>query len=111
MVIKKQRISRADRAFARGVRRLNLDDDGRPKPPLDPIPEYEPKKTPGDFFNFEAVIDPAIQLSEDAARRIEKQLRQAVLMEIAQLEFLPEVVVRSTHRSGSRGIEVCLVRQ
>jgi len=111
MIVKKRRASKEARAFARGVTRIHLDDDSKPKPPLDPVPEYEPKKRPEDFFNFEAIIDPVIQLTEDAARRIEKQLRQAVLVEIAQLEYLPEVLVRCTTRRGRRGIEVKLVRR
>jgi hypothetical protein len=114
MAMKKQRISKEDRAFSRGVTRTNFagDDAGAPKgrPPLDPIPEYEPKKYSFEG-RFEAVVDPALQLTEEAVKRIEKLLRQAVLMEIAQLDFLPEVVVTAVRRSRSRGIEVRLVRE
>lgn len=111
MTTKRQLRSKEDRAFSRGIRRIRLDDpDAKPKPPLDPVPEYEPHKKDFENSRFEAIVDPAIQLSKEAAVRIERQLRQAVLVEIANLEFLPEVHVSGMPRGRSRGIEVRLVR-
>lgn len=113
MVTKARRLSKEDRAFARGVRRISLS-----PPPLDPIPEYEPV-TPAppptdvarfEVLRFEAYVDPALNLSEDATRRIEKQIRQAVLMEVAQLDFLPEISVKSGALAGRRILEVKMAR-
>jgi hypothetical protein len=59
---------------------------------------------------FAAVIDPAFALTEEAARRIERQIRQAVLAEVANIEVLGEIVVSSVLPDGSRGIVVRLVR-
>lgn len=112
MTTKRQLRSKEDRAFSRGIKRIRLDDpDAKPKPPLDPVPEYEPHKKDFENSRFEAIVDPAIQLSKEAAVRIERQLRQAVLAEIANLEFLPEVLVSGMPRGRSRGIEVRLVRE
>jgi hypothetical protein len=57
-------------------------------------------------IRFAAVIDPEILASEEAARRIEKAIRQAVLAEVAAAEFLGEYVISSVAPGGARGITV-----
>lgn len=58
-----------------------------------------------------AVIDHALPLEEVAVRRIERRLRQAVLDEIAELDFVGEVIVTAVKAEGRREIQVRLVRE
>jgi len=60
----------------------------------------------GILERFVAVIDPALGLSEEAARRIERQLRVAVLTEVAALDFYGEIVVSTVVTDGTRGVRV-----
>jgi hypothetical protein len=101
-------------AIGHGVK---LDDDAKPAPPLDPIPEFEPKapKSPkdgGDVIDrFEAIIDPAFELGSIAIRSIEKQLRQAVLAEIAALDTMPGFRVSHGTSRGVHRLEVSVTRE
>jgi hypothetical protein len=91
-----------------------LDDDSKPKPPLDPIPEFEPKapKDGGEPTDrFEVVIDPAFELGFGAIRAIEKQLRQAVLAEIAALDTMPAFRVTHGTSRGVHRLEVTVIRE
>ena len=79
-----------------------------PNSPLYPVDEVyprPPKSSPS--MRFAAVVDPYIALSEEAKRRIEKTLRQAVLAEIAQLDFGGDVILRSIGGGDLRNRAVC----
>jgi hypothetical protein len=60
---------------------------------------------------FLVVIDYTIPIEEDAARRIERRLRQAVLAEIADLDFVGELVVTAAQCDGARVIQIRRVRE
>jgi hypothetical protein len=67
-----------------------FDDDAKPKEPR-PIDT----KPPYDSWRYVIDIDWSLRLSEDATRRIGQQIRQAVLVEIAQLDnFEGDLVLR-----------------
>jgi len=57
---------------------------------------------------FVAIIDHAIVISEDAARRIDTRLKQAVLAEIAELHLDGEIVITFATIEGGR--EMCVRR-
>ena len=96
--------------FSHGIKKMDEEAKLKPKPPLDPAPSIwgpKPKKGGDDF---EILIDPVIRIDEEALRRIEKQLRQAVLIEIAALELFPDIVISAPY-SGRRGIELRVMRE
>jgi hypothetical protein len=83
-------------AYRKGVRRLKpapLNEDTASIPPLDTTDPW-PKKKLNIFDRFEAVIDPAIPLSDEAIRRIDRSIRQAVLGEVALLDVQGDLVIR-----------------
>jgi len=98
--------SKANSDLLKGIAQLTSKDIDRPVRPIDtgPYPGGDP------INQFLAVIDPLIGLSDDAARRIEKALRQAVLSEIAATNLGSEVVVSGFLPQGCRGITVRVVR-
>ena len=84
-----------------------FDDADKPKRPLDPWPGDPPKKAwPEDMRSFVIDIDWSVNLSDEAVRRIEKQLRQAVFAELAQIEHGSDLLVRSARYRGAHGIEI-----
>jgi hypothetical protein len=74
-----------------------------PKPPLDPNPYLEGRR-------FWVDIDWSMGLSEEAARRIGKELRRAVFAELGQLESISEIVIREMDYGGSLGIQISHTR-
>jgi hypothetical protein len=73
---------------------------GKP-PPLDPWPG----KHPEDFRSFVVDIDWSIALSDEAVRRIERQLKEAVFSEVAHLDH-DNIIIRSIRYRGGNGVEV-----
>jgi hypothetical protein len=82
-------------AHRKNVRRLEPSplNEGITSLPLDTTDPW-PKKKLNIYDRFEAVVDPAIPISDDAVRRIDRAIRQAVLAEVALLDVQGDIVIR-----------------
>jgi hypothetical protein len=97
------------------LERMETPDAGPPPPPpfppLPPLPKEPPPPNPWlGGYRFWMEIDWSVGLSEDAARRIGKELRRAVFEELGQLEHVSELVIRESDSGGSRGLQISQTR-
>lgn len=76
--------------------------DGGPRP-IDPTPPYDSQR-------FVVDVDWSIRLSDEAQRRIERQMRALVLAEVAQVDVEGDLIVRGLGSGQTRGLQVMVRR-
>lgn len=77
----------------------------RPRPPLDPTPTVFPTDA-GALKAFVVYWDERIPLSTESQVRLERQIRRAVLAELAEVEMDSDISITSVSEPGTRGISI-----
>ena len=83
-----------------------------PKPP-EPFPGPPKPLDPNPYMGgrrFWVELDWSVGLSDEAVRRVGKQLRRAVFEELGQLDDVSELVIREIDQGGSRGLQIWQTR-
>lgn len=85
--------------------------------PGDPLPPPKPPTVrpidhpyPGDVYRYVVDIDWSFPPPAEATRRIERQVRQVVLAEVATWDLEGDLVVREVVGGGGRGLQVAVRR-
>jgi len=91
-------------------------EDASPKRPLDPWPKSPKRpldpwpKSTGDAYRFVVDIDWSFPPPAEATRRIERQVRQVVLSEVAQWDLEGDLIVREVAGEQGRALQVAVRR-
>jgi hypothetical protein len=77
----------------------------RPRPPLDPAPTIFPTDA-GALTAYVVYWDARIPLSTESRVRLERQIRRAVLAELAEIEMDSDISITSVSEPDTRGISI-----